>query len=92
MTRLSIFLLAALILAGVFFGPHGGSAGVTARPTTVAFLIRFGQDAKDNVDWSGSVTTPGVRLTGWQFDDADKLNGNSWEMRDAPPAILGYPV
>ncbi|HEY3836019.1 MAG TPA: hypothetical protein VGL72_05590 [Bryobacteraceae bacterium] len=79
MNRLGIFLAVTLLAGSVFFSQRGGSAGVPVRNTTVAFLIRFGQDAKENVDWSGSITTPGVRLTAWQFDDRDELKGSSWK-------------
>jgi hypothetical protein len=75
MSRLAILTIAAAVLIAVIFAPRGGSAGVTTRSTTVAFLLQFRSEG----DCSGSITTPGVRLTGWQFDDGDKLDGTSWK-------------
>ncbi len=79
MNRVAILITAAVAVVAMMFVPRGGSAGVTARNTTVAFLIQFGVDGKDGADWSGNISTPGVRLSGWQFDENDQLHGNSWK-------------
>ena len=79
MKRLALLVAAVAVLTAVTFAPRGRSAGVIPRSTTVAFLVLFGQDGKADVDWSGSIATPGVRVSGWQFDGPDKFQGNSWK-------------
>ena len=46
-----------------------------------AYLIRFGVDARPDVDWSGSIPSSGVQLSGWQFGTADSLSGSSWKCK-----------
>jgi hypothetical protein len=75
MNRLAILISAAVLLAAILLAPRSHSADVASRNTAVAYLVQFGQEG----DWSGSITTSGVHLTGWQLDDPDKLSGNSWK-------------
>jgi hypothetical protein len=81
MTRLLLcFAIAALAMFFVI-SQKGSSAPVKASPETIAYLIEFGLDANPDVDWSGSVTSNDIRLTGWQLDDGDAVSGTSWKLR-----------
>src|SRR6266567_7488291 len=78
----STFAFAVLVTALVllFSAAHrGDSAPVDVPPAKPVFLIRFGLDAKEGVDWSGSISGPQVRLRGWQFNAADSIRGNGWK-------------
>jgi hypothetical protein len=59
--------------------PRGSSAPVPAPPERVAFLARFGLDAKPDVDWSGSVSAPHSHIAPWQFSEGDSLQSESWK-------------
>lgn len=53
------------------------AAPLLAEPA--AWLVRFGMDAKPEVDWSGSVTPAPRRLYPWQFDSNDAASANQWK-------------
>ena len=79
MNRWATFLALTALAVTFMLTPKGGSAPVKRPNTVAAFLIEFGADGKAGVDWSGSITTPRCRLTGWQFDKGDEIEGNSWK-------------
>ncbi|MBI4909109.1 MAG: exo-alpha-sialidase [Acidobacteria bacterium] len=57
--------------------PHSVLAADAER---ARYLIQFGVDGKENVDWSGSLTAPQAKLSAWQFDPAaDSLTANTWK-------------
>src|SRR5262249_32268798 len=43
------------------------------------FLIRFGVDGKAGVDWSGSIEPAPARVSAWQFDQGDSIQGAAWK-------------
>src|SRR5690349_12872584 len=74
-------LAAVLIPAALYFAGHHHSPGVAqaAESRKTAFLIRFGIDGKPDVDWSGRIDPAPVRITGWQFDRNDAIQGAGWK-------------
>jgi hypothetical protein len=44
-----------------------------------AYLIRLGVDGVADTDWSGSIEPAPSRLTGWQFDTGDAVEGAAWK-------------
>ncbi len=71
-------VLAALIAFFSFSRPSRSAPFVPPK-VQAAFLVRFGLDGKAGVDWSGSLSAPGARLSGWQFNSADSISSNSWK-------------
>ena len=55
-TLLTTLSALAAIATVALLLPRGSSAPVPAPPPRAAFLVRFGLDAKPDVDWSGSIT------------------------------------
>src|SRR4051794_14406329 len=75
-TLLTTLSALAAVTALALLLPRGSSAPVPAPPPRAAFLVRFGLDAKAEVDWSGSITAAGGRVLPWQFMGSDALTGN----------------
>ena len=59
------------------------SAREAARTVAVAmeraFLIHLGRDGREAVDWSGNISAPHCRISGWQFETPDEIAGLSWK-------------
>jgi hypothetical protein len=72
----AILLLATLYFAVNQKSPRVAQAAETRR---TAFLIRFGVDGKAPVDWSGSIDPAPGRMTGWQFDRDEAIQGAGWK-------------
>src|SRR5882672_7383902 len=72
---------AVLVLATLYFASNRPVpmtvAAAEARRTV--FLIRFGADGKAGVDWSGSIEPAPGRITGWQLDRDETIQGASWK-------------
>src|SRR5689334_18668563 len=84
--RRSSRLLTAILGAGLlltiwnFHRPAKTQVVKAADSTKRTILVRFAQDFRKDVDWSGSVETPGSRISGWQFDPkTDSVSGSSWK-------------
>ena len=78
------FLIAACLVAlGICLGLRRErkteSAPLVDNPDRHAFLIQFGIDDKEDVDWSGTVSCSSCRIGGWQFTASDEVSGNSWK-------------
>lgn len=75
-------LLACVAAVWVAWWPHG-SAPVSVQAAEAAratYLIQFGVDGAENLDWSGSVAAGQATVRSWQFDPkSDELTGNSWK-------------
>ena len=72
----TIGLLALVTLAGLgirFAGAAPQASAPAASDGRGGFLIRFGMDGAENVDWSGSMSPAPSRVTSWQFDQRDPL-------------------
>jgi hypothetical protein len=78
-TLLTTISAVAALAAVALLLPRGSSAPVPSPPAHAAFLMRFGIDGKADADWSGSLATPGARLSPWQFDSSDSLTGHIWK-------------
>ncbi len=91
----SAILLLALILAFLLAHARRGGPSVSAAESNrQAFLVRFGLDGREDVDWSGSLAASGARISGWQFDPKDdQASGASWKCADrpVPRSLLRYP-
>src|SRR5712691_1285135 len=77
----SVLMSTALLLAALYFA-SSRKAPMTAQAAEArrtAFLIRFGVDGKAGVDWSGGIEPSPGRITGWQFDRDEAIQGASWK-------------
>ena len=72
-------VLLSCIVAFLSLSRRNESAPLVTSKPKAAFLLRFGVDGKDGVDWSGSIVPPPSRIQPWQFNAADKISGNSWK-------------
>jgi hypothetical protein len=54
-----------------------------AEGRRAAFLIRFGVDGVAKTDWSGSIDPAPARMTGWQFDTGEAIDGAGWKCATA---------
>ena len=75
-----ISILVILLVVGICLGFRRGrrmdSAPLGENRTQTAFLIKFGLDDKEDVDWGGTVTCPACQIEGWQFDSRDEVAGD----------------
>jgi hypothetical protein len=79
----SISLLAVLALVAVVY-LSGRKAPMTAQAAEgrrLAFLIRLGVDGVADVDWSGRIDPAPARMTGWQFDRGDTIDGGNFKCK-----------
>src|SRR5258706_8701556 len=77
----SILISTALSLAALYFASSHKAplAAQAAEARRTAFLIRFGIDGKAGIDWSGRIEPPPGRMTPWQFEQDDAIQGASWK-------------
>jgi hypothetical protein len=76
------FILPALALGLTLFAPwlrRSDSAPVSGSKAKALFLVRFGVDGKEDVDWSGRIDGEQLRLRGWQFNTNDSVNEAAWK-------------
>jgi len=80
MKRIASFLSAAALALLLFLARRPQPVLVHAStPIMRAFLIQFGLDGAADVDWSGSISGAGLRISGWQFDPTlDRIEGMKW--------------
>lgn len=79
-----IFAVAALVIVAL---SAWLSQNPAVAPTVRAqdsnrrlFLVKFGLDGKENIDWSGSVSGAQSSISSWQFDPAkDSMEGSAWK-------------
>jgi hypothetical protein len=76
-TRVLVIAAAAAALS-IGIAKRGARPVEAAASTESRLLIRFGLDGKAGVDWSGSLEAAAARLSGWQFDPGDRIDGLSW--------------
>src|SRR5712692_5150302 len=62
-----------------FFARRTASQPATTADNKLAFLVQFGADGKEDVDWSGTVDAERFRIDGWQFDSDDEVSAKSWK-------------
>src|SRR5271165_1171360 len=74
-------LIPALAITLTLFAPwlkRSHSAPMSDSKPKATFLIRFGEDGKPDVDWSGRIDGDQLRLRGWQFNAKDSVNQPTW--------------
>ncbi|MBI1896723.1 MAG: hypothetical protein HYZ57_12795 [Acidobacteria bacterium] len=69
------------ILGLVLFTIHRRNPGFVQAAETAKTVIHitFGVDGAKDVDWSGTISPAPARLSGWQFDSQDGIDGNRWK-------------
>src|SRR5713226_7272791 len=62
-----------------FFARRTTSQTAATADNKLAFLVQFGADGKENVDWGGAIDAERFRIDGWQFDSNDEIGAKSWK-------------
>src|SRR5712692_3447001 len=62
-----------------FFARRTASQPAATADNKLAFLMQFGADGKEDVDWSGTIDAERLRIDGWQFDSNDEIGAKSWK-------------
>jgi hypothetical protein len=78
----SVISVSALFIGlgcALFLARRTASQTATTVDDKLAFLVQFGVDGKENVDWSGTIDAQRFRIEGWQFDSSDEAGPKSWK-------------